>query len=96
MQATVQESTEQDSEIPESNQEDENDQILVHECSDNVFDCDVSLDGSWQRRGYASLNGFTFAIERVSNKVVDIGIMTKDCRSCKYWELGWKRRGTRI
>ena len=27
-------------------------------------DCDVSLDGSWQRRGYASLNGFVSAIER--------------------------------
>ena len=85
LQATVQESTEQDSEIPESNQ-DENDQILVHERSDNVFDCDVSLDGNWQRRGYTSLNGLISAIERVSDKVVDIAIMTKDCRPCKYWD----------
>ena len=29
-----------------------------------VIDCDVSLDGSWQRRGYASLNGFVSCIER--------------------------------
>ena len=85
MQATVQQYTAQDSEIPESNQEDENDQILVHESSANVFDCDVSLDGSWQRRGYASLNGFISTIERVSDKV-NIDIMTKDCRSCKYWD----------
>ena len=77
--------TDQDSEIPESNQEDEHEQILVHKSSDNVFDCDMSLDGSWQRRGYASLNGFVSAIERVSDKVVDIDIMTKDCRSCKHW-----------
>ena len=47
LQATVQDSTEQDS---ESNQEDENDQILVHQSSDNDFDCNMSLDGSWQRR----------------------------------------------
>ena len=25
---------------------------------DSVVNCDVSLDGAWQRRGYASLNGF--------------------------------------
>ena len=60
---------------------------------DDIFDCviidniinDVSLDGSWRRRGYASLNGFISAIERVSDKVVDIDVMTKDCRSCKHW-----------
>ena len=58
----------------------------MHESSANVYDCDVSVDGSWQRRGYASLNGFVSAIERVSNKIVDIDVATKDCRSCKYWE----------
>ena len=48
-------------------------------------DCDVSLDGSWQRRGYASLNGFVSAIERVTDKVVDVDVMTKYCHSCKHW-----------
>ena len=50
-----------------------------------MYDCDVSVDGSWQRKGYASLNGLS-AIESVSDKIVDIDVMTKDCRSCKYWE----------
>ena len=78
LQASVQEFTEEDTEIPDN--QDESD-TLLH----NIYDCDVSLDGSWQRREYASLNGFVPAIERVSDKVVDIDIMTKDCRSCKYW-----------
>ena len=36
--------------------------------------------------GHASLNGFVSCIEREHDKVVDIGLMTKDCRSCKYWK----------
>ena len=48
--------------------------------------CDVSLDGSWQRRGYASLNGFVSCIERCHDKVIDVDVMTKDCRACKYWK----------
>ena len=48
-------------------------------------DCDVSLDGSWQRRGYASLNGFVSAIEMVTDKVVDVDVITKYCHSCIYW-----------
>ena len=43
---------------------------------------DVSLDGSWHRKGYASLNGFVSCLEREHNEVVDTDVMTKDCRSC--------------
>ena len=73
---------EQDAEVTEN----DDNQTWVHESSANVYDCDVSVDGSWQRRGSASLNGFVSAIERVSDKIVYIDVMTKDCRSCKYWE----------
>ena len=69
---------EQDEEVTES----EDNQTLVHESSANVYDCDVSVDGSWQRRGYASLNSIVSAMEWVSDKVVDIDVVTKDCRSC--------------
>ena len=55
------------------------------ESLNNFFDCDVSLDGAWQRRGYASLNGFVSAIERVTDKVIDVEVMTKSCRSCTQW-----------
>ena len=73
---------EQDAEVTEN----DDNQTWVHESSANVSDCDVSVDGSWQRRGYVSLNGFVSAIERVSDKIVDIDVMTKDCCLCKYWE----------
>ena len=49
---------------------DSNDDDNYTENDENdVTVCDVSLDGSWPRRGYASLNGFVSAIERVSDKV---------------------------
>ena len=53
---------------------------------DEPLDITASFDGSWQRRGYASLNGIVSCIERVNNKVVDIEIKTKKCRSCLFWE----------
>ena len=47
--------------------------------------CDVSLDGSWQRRGYASLNGFVSCM-CCHDKVIDVDVMNKDCWACKYWK----------
>ena len=41
--------------------DDDGDTVVEEEVVENVdgvVDCDVSLDGAWQRRGYASLNGF--------------------------------------
>ena len=63
-----------------------NNEVDNREIADEILDCDVSLDGSWQRRGYASLNGIVSVIERINDKVVDIEVMTNDCRSCKHWE----------
>ena len=51
--------------------------------------CRVSLDGSWQRRGHASLNGL---VTTVSNgKCIDADVMTKFCRGCAMWQ---KKKGT--
>ena len=72
----------------DAHDDDDNDVVVEEDVVENeegVVDCDVSLDGSWLRRGYASLNGFVSAIERCSDKVVDVEVMTKDCRSCKMW-----------
>ena len=30
-----------------------------------ICDCEVSLDGTWQKRGHASLNGVTTVIAKV-------------------------------
>ena len=52
----------------------------MSQSTDGISECDISADGSWQRRGYASLNGFVSGVERVTDKVVDVEVMTKDCR----------------
>ena len=49
----------------------------------------VKVDGAWQKRGHASLNGFVTAI--VGDKCVDIEAFSKFCRGCKMWE---KQQGT--
>jgi hypothetical protein len=54
-----------------------------------IYSCRVSLDGSWQRRGYASLNGVVTAINK--GKCIDAIVLSKHCRQCMIWE---KRKGT--
>eukprot|EP00111_Clytia_hemisphaerica_P024621 TCONS_00072582-protein len=49
----------------------------------------ASFDGSWQRRGYASLNGIVSCIERTNDKIVDVEVKTKKCNSCHYDD--WKK-----
>ena len=46
--------------------------------------CQVSLDGTWQKRGHASLNGIVTAIS--DGKCIDRLVMSKYCKSCKIWE----------
>jgi len=53
---------------------------------DQPSDIVASFDGSWQRRGYASLNGFVSCIERNKDKIIDVEIKTKKCKSCSFWE----------
>ena len=55
----------------------------LHVFSDGVKPVTASFDGTWQRRGYASLNGVITSI--CQGKCVDVAIMTKVCRSCKFW-----------
>ena len=44
----------------------------------------ASFDGTWQWRGYSSLNGVASCI--VDGKVVDYAVMCKVCPRCKYWQ----------
>ena len=69
--------------VDDETEENDNPEDVVPE--NGLVDCDVSLDGAWQRRGYASLNGFISAIERVTDKVIDVEVMTKTCRACTIW-----------
>ena len=65
-------------------------EIPVEEDEDNIKDIIASFDRTWQKRGYASLNGVVVAVSH--DKVVDY-VMSKVCLSCRYWnQLG--RRNT--
>ena len=58
-------------------------EIQVEEDGDKIKDVIASFDGTWQKRGYASLNGVVAAISH--GKVVDSEVMSKVCLSCRYW-----------
>ena len=47
-----------------------------------VIDIGVSLDGSWQRRGFSSMNGVVTAISIDTGKIIDIESMSRYCRQC--------------
>ena len=40
------------------------------------------MDSAWQRRAYASLNGFVAAISINTGKVIDVESMSRYCRQC--------------
>ena len=51
-----------------------------------VADVDISADGPWQKRGFSSLNGLITIISILTGKCLAFEAMTKDCKSCKFWE----------
>ena len=57
------------------------------ECSMNnssaINNVTASFDGTWQRRGFSSMNGVT-AIANV--KCINIKILTKTCKQYQYWK----------
>ena len=51
--------------------------------NDNVCDISASFDGTWQRRGYASLNGVVSAISIDTGKCLSYDCLTKNCKACE-------------
>ncbi|GBM98373.1 hypothetical protein AVEN_11961-1 [Araneus ventricosus] len=47
---------------------------------DEIIHFAVSVDGTWQRRGYSYLNGGVPAISVDNGKILDIELMSKICR----------------
>ena len=43
----------------------------------DVIDTDISIDGSWQKRGHSSLNGVVTGVSPVNKKVIDCLVYTK-------------------
>ena len=60
--------------------------------NDEVVNIMISADGTWQRRGFSSLNGVVTIIANNIGKCIDYRVKTKNCNSCKYWE---KKKGTK-
>ena len=46
-------------------------------------DIGVSVDGTWQKRGYVSLNCVVAVISMDSGKVIDIEVMSRYCLACQ-------------
>lgn len=45
-------------------------------------DVGVSVDGTWQRKGFTSMNGIVTAISIDNGKVLDTSILSKNCKGC--------------
>ena len=54
--------------------------------SDEIAHCGVSYDGTWQRRGYQSVNGCITTISMDTGKVVDVVPLSKVCKTCQKLE----------
>ena len=49
-----------------------------------LTNCRVSVDGTWQKRGFSSLNGVVTAINR--GRCINVHAMSKSCKKCSVWE----------
>ena len=53
---------------------------------DEIRDCQVSVDGTWQKRGHASMNGVVTVISKENGKCLDVEVLSKKCRGCTMWK----------
>ncbi|KAF8789486.1 hypothetical protein HNY73_007419 [Argiope bruennichi] len=47
--------------------------------------CGVSVDGTWHKRGYSSLNGVVTDLSVDTGEVLGVEILSKDCIGCRKW-----------
>ena len=50
--------------------------------ADEIKDVAVSCDGTWQKRGFQSLNGVFVAISVDNGKILDVEAMNRYCKAC--------------
>ena len=51
--------------------------------SDVVTDCQVSVDGAWQKRGHSSLNGVVTVMSKENRKCLDHIVLSKARKGCQ-------------
>ena len=49
-----------------------------------LVNCEVSVDGSWQKRGHSLINGVVTAVS--DGKCPDVHVLSKHCKRCTIWE----------
>ena len=54
-------------------------------------DAMVSVDGTWQRRGYNSHNGVVTAVSVLTGKALDIEVLSNYCKGCSQWKEDQKK-----
>lgn len=62
-----------------------NDHFVLNSITDrllNPIDVALSCDGTWQRRGYSSINGVVSVISMETGKVLDVEAINKVCKVC--------------
>ncbi|GFX38417.1 uncharacterized protein TNCV_2343921 [Trichonephila clavipes] len=57
--------------------------LVLHPTKNKIVECGISVDGTWQRRGYSSMNRCVAALSVDTGKVVDIEIMSSYCPTCR-------------
>ncbi|GFX21222.1 uncharacterized protein TNCV_2251701 [Trichonephila clavipes] len=57
--------------------------LVLHPTKNKIVECGISVDGTWQRRGYSSMNGCVAGLSVDTGKVVDIEIMSSYCPTCR-------------
>ena len=53
---------------------------------DGILKTAILCDGTWQRRGFSSLNGCVTAISMETGKILDLEPLSKVCDTCKKLE----------
>ena len=53
--------------------------------NDDLIHCVVSIDRSWQDKGFASLNGLVAVTSHDNSKVIDAVVLSTFCKGCQIW-----------
>ena len=48
----------------------------------DIVDTAVSVDGTWQKRGFTSYNGAVAAISITTGRILDVEAMSRYCQGC--------------
>ena len=49
---------------------------------DQIVDVGITIDGTWQKRGFTSMNGSVAAISIDTGRIIDVEVMSRYCHGC--------------